>query len=86
MKQDNFARAFAEIQRSKMTAIAVAASGEIVTAIGYDGSLKELPRAEEILTQHPNTFIRYLYRGQVNSPAELEEVVRQMILPAASET
>jgi hypothetical protein len=78
MEHQNFSTIFAEIQRWKMTAIAVTPSGQIVSAIGYDGTLKELPRAEDILTLHPNAFIRHLGRNQVRSAAELAEIVREM--------
>lgn len=78
MEYQSLSTVFAEIQRWKMTAIAVAPDGKIVSAIGYDGTLKELPRAEDILSLHPNAFIRHLGRTQVRSAAELAEIVREM--------
>jgi len=78
MEYQSLSTVFAEIQRWKMTAIAVAPDGHIVSAIGYDGTLKELPRAEDILSLHPNASIRHLGRTQVRSAAELGEIVREM--------
>lgn len=78
MKSQNLSTVFAEMQRWKMTAIAVAPNGHIVSAIGYDGTLKELPRAEDILSLHPHAFLRYLGRNQVRSAAELAEIVKEM--------
>ncbi len=78
MEYQTLSTVFAEIQRWKMTAIAVAPDGKIVSAIGYDGTLKELPRTEDILSLHPNVFIRHLGRTQVRSAAELAEIVREM--------
>jgi hypothetical protein len=82
INQQNLYTVFAEMQKWKMTAIAVAASGEIVSAIGYNGTLNELPRAEDIWTLHPNTTIRHLSRGQVRSVAELGEIVREIVAAA----
>jgi len=81
MNQQHWSAVFAEIQKWKMTAIAVTASGEIVSAIGYDGTLRELPRAEEIWALHPDASIRHLSRSQVRSVAELLEIVRGMTCP-----
>jgi len=86
MNQKKLSTIFAEIQQWKMTAIAVTASGEIVSVIGYDGTLKELPRAEEIWSLHPHTFIRHLSRGQVRSAAELGQIVSEMIPFATSQS
>jgi hypothetical protein len=79
MESENFSAVFAEMQRWKMTAIAVAPSGKIVSAIGYDGTLKELPRAEDILSLHPQALVRHLGRNQVRSAAELAEIVKEMV-------
>jgi len=74
-------RAFLEIQKHRMSAIAVTQSGEIVLAIGYNGTLKELPRVEELLALCPNTLILYFSRSQVQSVAELRERVREKVCP-----
>lgn len=83
MNPSNLSTVFSEIQRWKMAAIAVSESGEIVLAIGYDGTLKELPRVEEIWMLRPNTWVKHLSRSQVRSEAELAEIVRGMVGPPA---
>jgi len=79
MNQEKLSRVFAEIQRWRMTALAVSADGEIISAIGYDGSLKDLPRTEEILAAHPDAVIKHIGRSQVRSASDLVELVRGLV-------
>jgi len=82
MMQQRFNDIFRETQNHKMTAIAVATSGEILLAIGYDGTLKEMPTVEEMQALYPNAIIRYLSRSQVSSPADLVKIVSETVYPS----
>ena len=84
MDQQKISAVYAEMQKWKMMAIVVAPGGEIVSAIGYDGTLKGLPRAEDLAALHPNAFIRYLGCGQVRSAQELEDIVKDLTSPPAA--